>query len=300
MMKKYLLSAVVLLISVCCFAQQQVDSSTIKQVLKLSGKRVTGISNNSTSSTKDSIKLITEKASKEYTDAHGVDSTVFITYTSGDSRYVKIQTQAPTASLSGGYAYERHASGTFTVSLSWIAVRQAAGTGVAATNPISSIVVDGISQSFTQPSPGSSATGSKSVTVTYNTNTTYTNIVTTTDSKTASASTSFTVYDKRYLGWATTSTPSDAEILAALYQDNSGDSSNLSYTLSQLGSDKYLFLVTTSTVSSVSVNGFPSTSSFTRNTSRSFTNASGGTFSGYITVSNNAFGSTSSNTVTFN
>jgi len=214
--------------------------------------------------------------------------------------YVQIQTQNPTASLSGGYSYERHASGTFTVSLSWSAGRQAAGTGVNATNPLSSIVVAGTSESFSQPSAGSSVSGTQSVTVTYNSNTTYNNVVTTTDSKTATASTSFTVYDKRYLGWAATSTPSNAEILAAVYQDNSGNSSSLTNTLAQLGSDKYLFFVTTSTVTSVSVNGFPSTSAFTLNTSKSFTNASGGAFSGYITVSNNAFGSTSTNTVSFN
>jgi len=229
------------------------------------------------------------------------DSTKFVTYTAGDNRYVKIQTQNPTATLSGGYSYERHASGTFSVSLSWSAGRQAAGTGVNATNPLSSIVVAGTSQTFSQPSSGSSVSGSQSTgTMSYNTNYTFYNTVTTTDSKTAVASTSFGAYDKRYLGWSATTTPTSAEILAAVYQDNSGNNSSLTNTLAQLGSDKHLFFVTTSTVSSVSVNGFPSTAAFSLNNSISFTNASGGTFTGYYTVSNNAFGSTSTNTVIFN
>ena len=229
------------------------------------------------------------------------DSATFLTHTQGDARYVAIQTQSPTASLSGGYSYERHASGTFSVSLSWSAGRQAAGTGVNATNTLSSIVVAGTSQTFTQPSAGSSVSGSQSTgTMNYNTNYTFYNTVTTTDSKTAVASTSFGAYDKRYLGWSATTTPTSAEILAAVYQDNSGNNSSLTNTLAQLGSDKHLFFVTTSTVSSVTVNGFPSTAAFSLNNSISFTNASGGTFTGYYTVSNNAFGSTSTNTVIFN
>jgi hypothetical protein len=218
-----------------------------------------------------------------------------------NATFVAIQTQSPTASLSGGYSYERHASGTFSVSLSWSAGRQAAGTGVNATNPLSSIVVAGTSQTFSQPSAGASISGTQSTgTMNYNTSYTFYNTVTTTDSKTAVASTSFGSYDKRYLGWSATSTPTSAEILAAVYSDNSGNNSSLTNTLAQLGSDKHLFFVTTSTVSSVSVNGFPSTAAFSRNNSISFTNASGGTFSGYYTVSNNAFGSTSTNTVIFN
>jgi hypothetical protein len=232
------------------------------------------------------------------------DSATYATvYSIGDSlqNFVRIQTQNPTSSLSGGYSYERHAAGTFSVLLSWSAGRQAAGTGVNATNPLSSIFVAGTSQTFSQPSAGASISGTQSTgTMNYNTSYTFYNTVTTTDSKTAVASTSFGAYDKRYLGWSATSTPTSAEILAAVYSDNSGNNSSLTNTLAQLGSDKHLFFVTTSTVSSVSVNGFPSTAAFSRNNSISFTNASGGTFSGYYTVSNNAFGSTSTNTVIFN
>ena len=232
------------------------------------------------------------------------DSTLYATNTAlNDSlnNYVRIQTQNPTSSLSGGYAYERHASGTFSVTLNWSGGRIAAGVGVGATNPLSYIHVALVNQTFTQPSPGSSASGTQSTgTMNYNTYYTFYDSVKTTDNKYAVSTTSFSAYDKRYLGWSATSTPTSVEILAAIYQDNSGNNSSLTQTLAQLGSDKYLFFVTTSTVSSVNVNGFPSTAAFSLNNSVTFTNGVGGTFSGYYTISNSAFGSTSSNIVIFN
>ncbi len=223
-----------------------------------------------------------------------------LTKTQGDASYVRIQTQNPTSTLSGGYSYERRASGTFTPTLSWSAGRLAAGTGVNATNPISTIVVGGVSQTFSQPSAGSSVSGTQVVTVTNNTNSTFTNTVTTTDSKTASVTTSFTVYDKRYIGWAVTSTPTSAEILAAVYQDNSGGNASINTTLSVIGTARYLFIVNTVNQSSITVNGFPSTAAFSLNNTVTFTNASGGTFTGKYTVSNAPIGNAGSTTLIIN
>jgi hypothetical protein len=214
--------------------------------------------------------------------------------------YVKIQTQNPTATLTGGFAQEVVASGAaLSYTLNWGAGRLSATSTQAATNPLATIVVAGTGQTFTQPSAGSTVTGTKGVSVTRNTTTTYSNVVTTTDSKTATATTTFSFYNKRYLGFSATTTPTQAEILAALYQDNSGGTTSLSYTIPQQGSAKYLFYVNTSTVTSVTVNGFPSTSAFSLNNSITFTNASGGTYNGYYTVSNNQIGNLSATAVTF-
>jgi len=216
------------------------------------------------------------------------------------AQFVRLQTQAPMASISGGYFYERHAIGTFTASLGWSAGRQAAGTNILATNPLSSIIVAGTSQTFSQPAAGSSVSGSQSVTVTYNSNTTFTDTVKTTDGKSAIGYTYFSVYDKRFVGWAATSTPTNSEILAAVYQDNYGGTVPLSTVLAQLGSDKYLFIVNTATINTIAINGFPSTAAFTLDSSKTFTNASGGTFTGYISVSINPFGSVGTTTLNVN
>jgi len=220
----------------------------------------------------------------------------------GDSlqNFVRLQTQAPTSTLTGGFTYERQPTGNYTVTLDWTAGRQAATPSAAATATLSTIVVDGVSQTFSQPAAGASVSGTKSVTFAKNTNITYANSVTTSDGKSAVSYTSFTVYDKRYIGWAATSTPTDAEIRAAIAQDNSGGSGNYSATLPQLGSALYLFYANTITANSVTLNGFPSTADFTLNVSRSFTNSFGGTTTYYVTTSNAPTGNVSSSTVTFN
>ena len=83
-MKKYLffLSFLAAVISVTAQSTYPIEADTVKikkrgggnatiditGAIKLNGKSVTGISNNSTSSTKDSTKLITEKAAKTYSE----------------------------------------------------------------------------------------------------------------------------------------------------------------------------------------------------------------------------------------
>ena len=216
------------------------------------------------------------------------------------SYYVKLQTQNPTATLTGGFNYQRQPSGSATQPVAWTAGRLAATPSAAPTDTLSTIVVGGISQTFTQPSAGSSTSGSQDVTFTLNTNATFSNIVTTGDGKTATASTSFTVYDKRYAGWAATTTPTRAEILAAIGQDNNGGTVPYSLTFPQLGTAAYLFYANTAQVTSVTINGFPSTSAFTLNVSRSFTNSVNGVTTYYVTTSNNAIGATSTTALTVN
>ena len=165
---------------------------------------------------------------------------------------------------------------------------------------MASITVAGTAQSFSQPSAPGTVSGTQSVSIARNTTTTFTNSVVTTDGKSATANTTFSFYDKRYLGWSNTTTPTNDEILAAVYQDNSGGTTGLTHTLSQLGSAKYLFYANTSTVSGVTVNGFPSTAAFALNSTATVNNASGGSTTYYITVSNNPIGNVGATTIIFN
>lgn len=64
MLKAYLTIALVVL-SLSVFAQTQVDSILVKRVFKLNGKKVTGISNDTTLAAKDSNALITDYAAKK-------------------------------------------------------------------------------------------------------------------------------------------------------------------------------------------------------------------------------------------
>ena len=224
----------------------------------------------------------------------------YLTYFGGDGRYFTLQPQAPTSTLSGGYAYERSTGSTIGTSVGWGAGRLAGGTNLRQTSPIASIVVNGVTQTFSQPTAGASVSGSQSVTIPVNTNVTISNIVTTTTGESATSYTFFTYYDKRYVGWSNTATPTDAEIRAAINQDNNGGTVGYSTTLAQLGTSKYLFYANTSAINGVSVNGFPSSDAFNLNVSRSFTNAVGGTTTYFVTTSKNAIGATSATSLTIN
>jgi hypothetical protein len=214
--------------------------------------------------------------------------------------YVAKQTQNPTAIINPSISYERQPSGTFVLQFDWNVGRQAATSTQRATDSILTVSVDGTNRIFTQPAVGASYNGSTNLTLTYNTNKTVNLLVTTKDFKTATDAATVTVYDKRYIGWATTTTPSDAEIRAAINQDNNGGTVAYSATLAQLGSARYLFYANTVTCTSVTVNGFPSTSAFTLNASRTFTNAGGGVTTYYVTTSNNAIGATSTTALIVN
>lgn len=214
--------------------------------------------------------------------------------------------QNPTASLtylsSSSYLYERVAAGSnLSITANW------SGGRVAGTSTLASIVVNGVSQTFSQPAVGSSASGTVSLSFARNTSVSFQNVVTTTDAPPKSATATFTAncYDRRYAGFdanaLVSGVPAQSDVLAATYQDNSGTSISLSQSTAQQGSNKYYFYITKGTVSSVTINGIPATAAFNLNIPITFTNASGGTYSGYANVSVNAFGAnTGGNTIVFN
>jgi hypothetical protein len=107
--------------------------------------------------------------------------------------------QPPTATLTGGTTLELTASPTVTQTLNWGAGRQSN------TPVLNSIVVAGISQSFSQPAPNSTVTGTQSVNVPANTTTTYSNLVTA-SLQTAIANTTFNFLGKKYYGLLTDTT----------------------------------------------------------------------------------------------
>lgn len=114
----------------------------------------------------------------------------------------------------------------------------------------------------------------------------------------------YSIFDKGYAGYATNTLvsgkPITSDILGFPITDNSGGSSINTQNTAQQGSDKYYCFITTTTRSTVTVNGTPSTAAFNMNLPITFTNASGGTFSGYAHVSKNPGGSTGAVTYVFN
>lgn len=84
---------------------------------------------------------------------------------------------------------------------------------------------------------------------------------------------SYTPFDKRYWGFASSTTPSNSTILA-LSQDNSGSSGPITLTnITPSGSQHFVYF-TRGNVNSITVNGFPATESFTI-TTYTVTNAVG-------------------------
>lgn len=182
--------------------------------------------------------------------------------------------QAPTASISiaGGPAQlELHSAGTFEGSVNWTAGRQIS------TEPLATVVVDGISQTFTQPTAGASIGGSVAKTVTWNTNTNVGITVTTTDAKTASSTTGWTFLPKRYWGRTSNTAATSAEILASMGGGNVLSSSKSgSFTVTASGSNRifYAYPSNLGDLSSIVIGGLESIGAFTK-TVISFTNASG-------------------------
>jgi len=200
--------------------------------------------------------------------------------------FVKIVTQNPTATLTGGGNYELHSAGTFSPTLNYSAGRLAATSSASATNPIASITVAGNSKSTTGCStPPCTISGTQGVTVTYNTNVTYSNVVVTTDSKSATANTSFNFYPKYYIGYSTTNSPSDATLIAGVNTVFPATSKTTSGTLGTPSSSSYIFFAYPSSFGSINnivINGLNVTYNLT---TRAVTNASGYTQTYLIYVS---------------
>lgn len=194
--------------------------------------------------------------------------------------------QPPTATISGGVQFERSATGTTPVTVNWTAGRQAA------TEQLSTIIVDGESKSFSQPSAPGSVNGTHNLTLTNNTNKTVTITVTTTDGKSASASTVYSWLDKRYWGRTSAISPSSSEILAATGGGNQlSGSRNGTFTITASGSNRvfYAYPSNLGDLISINIGGLESLASFTK-TVLSFTNASGYTQNYNVYTSNNETG----------
>jgi hypothetical protein len=215
--------------------------------------------------------------------------------------------QNPTSALTATYSattatsfsLELMSSGAaLSVTLNWT------GGRLAATRNLSSINVDAVNQTFSQPSAPGTVSGTKSASLTRNTNTTYTNLVTTVDSKTASSSVSFNWYPKRYWGYTTTLPPSSADVVTAA--GGSGELTTTkvksSFDVVVTGTNKHVFYAYPSSygaLSSINVSGLESIGAFTQSTV-SVTNASGYVQNYYVYTSNNLFNNTTISFISVN
>jgi len=188
--------------------------------------------------------------------------------------------QVPTATLTGGETRELIAAGAdVSYTLNYSAGRQAY------TEPLASIVVAGNTKTFTQPAAPGTVTGTQGVTVVRNTNTTFTNTVTTTDSKTASATTSVTWLPKFYYGFVPSATPSNSEVINMNGVFYSGGSySNTVAAPVTAGRIAFAKPVSSGAFGSIIINTFLQPSDNYTITTQSITNASGYTQDYYVLV----------------
>lgn len=199
------------------------------------------------------------------------------------------QSQAPTANLTGGQTLEYRAATSTDFSLTYTAGRQSG------TQPLSSIVVNGISKTFTQPNAPGTVGGNQTVSVPSNVNTTYTLVVTTVDSKTATSSTTFTFLRRKFWGRSALSSPTEAiiESVAGGGSELNGSKNKSGFTITSSGSN-YVFYAYPSSyglLTSITVGGFESFNAFTR-TSVTVTNSLGYEETYYVYTSNNTFSAT--------
>lgn len=208
------------------------------------------------------------------------------------------QSQAPTATLTGGQTLELRSAQTLSYVLNWTAGRQSA------TKELTSVAVASVAQTFSQPAAGDVVSGTQSVSFPANTDIIYQNIVTTIDNKTATATTTFYFLPKRYYGWI-----SDTSGIGT----NSFDDSKITALNSELSASKikswstgsptgtqflvYAYYAPAGELNHFDMNGFPSIDAMNHVT-RNFTNALGYTGQWIIYWSKN--GQTLSSTVVAN
>lgn len=216
------------------------------------------------------------------------------------SGFVQIQTQNPTATISGGFLQEliNPTGDPLVYTVNWTAGRLAAGVNAKATDPIATILVGGIPQTFAQPPPGSTVSGTQSISVPRNINSTFSIVVTTTDGKTATASTVYPFSPKRYFGWTTTTSPTDEEILILGQEYSTSKAKDWVQGPPAPDGQHLVFAYPDSEgdLTDLKINGFPSIEAFTKVT-RELTNASGYTQSYNIYISINLFTVTGTTTV---
>lgn len=197
--------------------------------------------------------------------------------------------QPPTSALTVTYSaqtgssliVEKTSSGTTPITLNWTAGRQSA------TQPINTIVVGGVGQSFIQPPAPGTVSGNQSQTVTNNTNSSWNNIVTTADAQTATSTSSITWQTKWYYGFVPqdTTAPADVTIQGLSGQSLTPSKSSI-ISVSAPGINvtnstppsRFVVAIDNSLdpsgTAQIWIGGLNSTGAFTR-TVRSFTNASG-------------------------
>lgn len=212
------------------------------------------------------------------------------------------QSQRPTATLTGGLNLEYRSAGNLTYTLNWTAGR------LAATKPITQIEVAGVNQTFITPVEGATVSGTQSVTFPANQNITYNNRVTTSDNKTASATTTFNFLPRRYFGWISDTTGIGVfgfddskittlsnELIASKAKGQDGNWNTGAPTGNQFY--VYAYYSTAGDLTQWDMNGFPSLSAMNKVT-RSFTNALG--YTGTWTIYWSKNGQTQSSTIVAN
>jgi len=193
------------------------------------------------------------------------------------------------STTSNAIQLEKGSAGTISLTFNWSGGRQK--TSSQATNTLSTINVNSVNQSFSQPGSPGTASGTSGTTLAINTNGSYQNIVTTTDNKTATSTATVTWYNKWYYGFVTAgdNSPSDADIkgLAGQAFNTSRTQPNtiVSNSTPSLLVIAFLASLDPGNISQIYINGFNSTGAFTR-TVRNFTNASGDIESYIIYVQN--------------
>ena len=212
--------------------------------------------------------------------------------------------QVPTSALTATYSASTatgfdlevmSAGAALPVTLNWTGGRQAS------TATLATINVAGANQTFAQPSAPGSVSGTKAVTVTRNTNTSFSNVVTTTDSKTATSSVVFNFYPRRYWGVSSTIPPTNSVIILATGGSSEFTTSKTkgSFVITVAGSNQYVYYAYPSSygaLSSIIISGLESIGAFTF-TTVSVTNASGFVQNYLVYTSNNTFNNT---TISFN
>jgi len=210
------------------------------------------------------------------------------------------QSQAPIATLTGGLTLELRSSQTMNYTLNWSAGR------LLATKTLQNIIVAGQTESFTQPSAPGTVSGTQDVSFPANTDITYSNVVTTTDSKSTTATTTFAFLPKRYYGWISTSDTAgigtfgyDDSKITALNGELSPSKIKTWNTGNPTGTQIYVYAYyyTAGNLNNLILNGFNSLDAFNV-IQRQFTNALG--FTGQWIIYWNKNGQTLSSDVIAN
>lgn len=298
MHKKQLFTLVLLLIAGCVFSQSIMPFYADQFIFKSKTGKADIYFNLPTDNVQDGVltnagggKLEFRPAPKSTVPTGPTTSTPSPGFNPGTTdlaewiRAAFFKAEAPTATIAGGYTYELMGSGPdLSFNLSWSASRKAT------TTPFTSIKVGGIEQSnINQVAAGAAISGTQTVTAPRNATTVFQTIVTTQDGQQATASTTVAGSAKRYFGWVSSTTPTDAQIIAAGGEFASNNTKS-NYTQAKPSSPQYfLYAFPTSfgLLTKCDLNGFPGLAAMGNNgvpITRTLVNASGYSQQYYIYV----------------